>query len=87
MGTPNSFGLFDLAGNAAEWVEDCYRDSYSGAPVDGRPRQISPCSDRVVRGGSWASDLHQLRTAFRDSAPPASAFNTIGFRLARTILP
>ena len=32
---PNAFGLYDTAGNAAEWVEDCWNPSYNGAPNDG----------------------------------------------------
>ena len=31
---PNGFGLYDTAGNAAEWVEDCWNDNYRGAPKD-----------------------------------------------------
>ena len=32
---PNAFGLIDMAGNAAEWVEDCWEDNYKAAPKDG----------------------------------------------------
>jgi formylglycine-generating enzyme required for sulfatase activity len=32
---PNGFGLFDVAGNVAEWVENCWNESYRGAPTDG----------------------------------------------------
>jgi formylglycine-generating enzyme required for sulfatase activity len=32
---PNAFGLYDTAGNAAEWVEDCWNPTYRGAPNDG----------------------------------------------------
>ena len=50
---PNSFGLYDMYGNVSEWAEDCWNDSYAGAPSDGRARRQGNCSQRVVRGGSW----------------------------------
>ena len=43
----NAFGLFDMAGNAAEWVEDCWNDSYRGAPTDGSAWTKGHCAERV----------------------------------------
>jgi formylglycine-generating enzyme required for sulfatase activity len=48
---PNPFGLNDMAGNAAEWVEDCWNESYKGAPSDG-----SPWETDNVRCGSCVAD-------------------------------
>ena len=31
---PNKFGLYDMAGNVSQWVEDCYHNSYEGAPAE-----------------------------------------------------
>ncbi|MBV8520848.1 MAG: formylglycine-generating enzyme family protein, partial [Acetobacteraceae bacterium] len=49
---PNAFGLYDMHGNVWEWVEDCWRDSYAGAPTDGSPWISGACRDRVLRGGN-----------------------------------
>jgi formylglycine-generating enzyme required for sulfatase activity len=49
----NAFGLHDMHGNVWEWVEDCYRDSYMGAPTDGSAVTSGDCGLRVLRGGSW----------------------------------
>jgi formylglycine-generating enzyme len=32
---PNAFDLYDMHGNAYQWVEDCWHDNYQGAPTDG----------------------------------------------------
>ena len=50
---PNAFGLYDMHGNVYEWVQDCWNDSYVGAPTDGRAWTSGDCSQRVIRGGSW----------------------------------
>jgi formylglycine-generating enzyme required for sulfatase activity len=85
---PNVFGLYDMHGNAWEWVEDCWRNSYQGAPLDGSAWAIAcPDERRVVRGGSWGYDPRSLRAAFRFRYTPVNRDNYIGFRLARTLNP
>lgn len=82
----NAFGLHDMSGNVWEWVEDCYHDSYSGAPADGSA-WTSPCSSsgHVLRGGSWKGDAKNVRAPNRTNATAVSRSNYIGFRLARTL--
>jgi len=81
----NAFGLYDLHGNVWEWTEDCYQDSYSGAPTDGSARSVSNCSLRVLRGGSWLYNPQLLRSALRVRGDPSSRTDGIGFRVARTL--
>ena len=50
---PNAFGLYDMIGDAWQWVQDCYADSYAGAPVDGAAVEQPDCRFRVLRGGTW----------------------------------
>ncbi len=84
--TPNAFGLFDMAGNAWQWTEDCWHDSYSGAPSDGSPWTTTcDSSIRVVRGGSWRYFPRALRAAFRFKNADTSYYVDLGFRLARTL--
>lgn len=81
----NGFGLYDMHGNVWEWVEDCYQGSYTGLPVDGTAHTTQGCSDRVCRGGSWVSYPQDLRSAVRVGISPEDRYDSLGFRLARTL--
>jgi formylglycine-generating enzyme required for sulfatase activity len=82
---PNPFGLADMYGNVSEWVEDCYHDTYRGAPLNGEPWLSGDCSHRVVRGGDWQSRAASLRTTSRDWFYHDQARDTTGIRVARTL--
>ena len=80
----NPFGVKNSAGNVAEWVQDCYHSSYENAPVDGKAWVTNgQCNKRMVRGGSFRSNLHQLRSSARDSFEIGTRNETIGFRVVR----
>ena len=83
---PNAFGLYDMLGNVRQWVEDCYADSYGeDQPSDGSAYNDTPCSDRVIRGGSWIDVAPELRSARRDNDSPTGRTYNLGFRLAMTL--
>jgi formylglycine-generating enzyme required for sulfatase activity len=77
-------GLCDLAGNIAEWVEDCWHPGYTGAPADGSA-WTTDCHgpDGVVRGGSWVDAGLDLRTFSRRTVPPDERRFSAGLRVAR----
>ena len=81
----NAWGLHDMHGNVDEWVEDCWNDSYVGAPGDGSAWRSGDCSRRVIRGGSWNTDYAwDLRSADRSwDARSSRNVNSVGFRVAR----
>lgn len=81
----NPFGLFDIGGNVAEWVEDCWHETYLRAPLDGSAWVNPGCAYRVVRGGYWASSPDQTRSAFRLSALPDAHDGRVGFRIVRDL--
>mgnify|MGYP001225663301 CR=1 FL=1 len=81
----NKFKLHDMIGNAWEWVEDCWHNSYTGAPSDGRAWTESTCVGRVLRGGSFFNSPQFARAAFRYRSPSDRDYYGIGFRLARTL--
>ncbi len=80
----NAFGLFDMAGNAQEWTEDCYHTSYRGAPEDGSAWLTAECTQRVVRGGSYSSPLNALRNAKRSQYNQDVRLDNLGFRVVRS---
>jgi formylglycine-generating enzyme required for sulfatase activity len=82
---PNPWGLCDMYGNVWEWVEDCWDDSYEGAPKDGSAWMRGDCSRRVLRGGSWGSEPEYLRSAYRLRIRTDYRNYGIGFRVARTL--
>jgi formylglycine-generating enzyme required for sulfatase activity len=84
----NPYGLKDMHGNVAEWVEDCFHDTYRGAPRTEEAWTTGPFCERrkVVRGGHWQSDAKALRSASRDFQPISDdSSDQIGFRVAREV--
>ena len=79
----NAFGLYDVLGNVAEWVDDCWNESYEGAPADGTAWYEGDCTLRVWRGGSYGFQPRLLRSAFRFRIEAANRVNDLGFRVAR----
>ena len=84
----NGFGLHDLRGNVWEWVDDCWHESYDGAPTDSRAWTAGgDCDKRVLRGGSWLDSPWNLRAAVRIWGTTGIRRRWAGFRVALMISP
>ena len=77
----NAFHLYDMLGNAEEWVHDAYAPYAETTVYD--PFQNTGDS-RIIRGGSYMSTPGQLRSASRRSLSPLATSEQLGFRLVRS---
>ena len=83
--SPNAWGLYDVHGNAWEWVQDWYDESYYARSPATDPTGPSSGKGKVVRGGSWHVTSGSWRTAFRKSYEPDYRGISIGFRVVRDV--
>ena len=85
----NAWGLHDMHGNVLEWCLDEWRDSYEGAPTDGRAwvdgMEVEKSKEleklRLLRGGSWFDGPRYCRSACRIHDQPDNADGLVGFRV------
>lgn len=81
---PNGYGLYGMAGNAAEWCWDTFDANYYLTSPSTDPRgPVNPGSQRVLRGGAWTTTADVLRIADRRPWTPNDIENWIGFRCVK----
>ena len=77
----NSWGLFDMHGNVADWCWDWYGEYGTAAPTN--PTGPATGTLRINRGGGWNDFPKHIRSAYRAATPPDNSSFNLGFRLAR----
>jgi formylglycine-generating enzyme required for sulfatase activity len=80
---PNGFGLFDILGGVAEWMEDCWVPNYRRTPRDGSAYEAKFCLERVLRGGSFRSPHAEITVTMRNFYDSSVRYVANGFRVAR----
>lgn len=83
----NAWGLHDLLGNASEWTQDCWNESCTGTPADGRTWESGECGQRVFRGSTYSFVRSVLRLARRAETNSGNRCDGYGFRVVRTLGP
>jgi formylglycine-generating enzyme required for sulfatase activity len=81
----NGYGLFDMAGNVYEWVNDWYGQNQYGVLQNFNPSGPPSGENKVVRGGSWNTIVTNLRVTDRAQFNPASRKVDLGFRCAASV--
>lgn len=75
-------GLCDMAGNADQWTQDWYKNTYVGAPTDGSARGHQGSYHRVVRGSNWGQQDYYHST-WRNIEDTRHRSQYLGIRLVR----
>lgn len=89
---PNSYGLYDMAGNVAEWTSNAYDESAyeimsdfsPDFQYDAKPDDQPAMKRKVIRGGSWKDIAYYIQVSTRSFEYQDSAKSYIGFRCVRS---
>lgn len=91
---PNDYGLYNMAGNVAEWTESAYNpnvyafisDMNPDYKYDAKESDPKAYKRKVIRGGSWKDVAYYLQTGTRHWEYQDTTKSYIGFRCALTHL-
>jgi formylglycine-generating enzyme required for sulfatase activity len=78
-------GIYDMAGNVMEWVNDWYDFRTYQDISDTNPRGPAAGQFKGIRGGSWLSDVEDVASTARTSFDPLVARANLGFRCATDV--
>ena len=77
---PGPFGLYDMAGNVTEWIQDYYGENFYQTSPRKDPVNTTWKDWRITRGGGWNNGIYHLTSMMRSAQSPSSPKAFIGFR-------
>ena len=78
----SDYGVYNLSGNVAEWVNDYHYALYYLFSSKKNPKGAKSGPYKVVRGGHWKSNAEDIRLTYRNASAPSVKKETLGFRCA-----
>ena len=78
----SDYGVYDLSGNVAEWVQDWHFPEYYLFSPKENPPGPEKGHYKIIRGGNWQNNAEDVRLTYRNATVPKARSKTIGFRCA-----
>ncbi|CAI2718712.1 formylglycine-generating enzyme family protein [Nitrospina watsonii] len=81
----SDFGVYDLSGNVAEWVQDWHQPEYYLFSPKENPPGPERGMYKVIRGGHWHNNSEDVRLSYRNATVPTLRQDSVGFRCAADV--
>ncbi|MZG30373.1 MAG: formylglycine-generating enzyme family protein, partial [Nitrospinae bacterium] len=80
----SDYGVYDLSGNAAEWVHDWHFPEYYLFSPKENPPGPEKGQYKVIRGGNWRNTAEYVDLTYRNATTPRIRNTGVGFRCAKS---